>query len=158
MSYKNFDLTFFIQGSQGGDIFNVNPSSIGSSFYFGENQLKEVFYDHWSPANPNVNAKYPKISSATKFLESDRYVEDGSYVRLKNLQFAYNFPVSRFGVSWLKRLQLYVSGQNLVTITDYTGYDPEVSTRGGSNSISIGIDQTGYPTAKTYTVGVHLGF
>lgn len=158
MSFKNFDLTFFIQGSQGGDIFNVNPSSIGSSFYFGENQLKEVFYNHWSPANPDPNAKYPKISAITKFLESNRYVEDGSYVRLKNLQLAYNVPVSKFGISWFKRLQVYVSAQNLVTITDYSGFDPEVSTRGGSNSISIGIDQTGYPTAKTYTVGAHFGF
>lgn len=158
MSYKNFDLTFFIQGSQGGDIFNVNPSSIGSSFYFGENQLKEVFYNHWSPANPDPKAKYPKISAATKFLESNRYVEDGSYVRLKNLQLAYNVPVSKFGISWFKRLQVYVSAQNLVTITDYSGFDPEVSTRGGSNSISVGIDQTGYPTAKTYTIGAHFGF
>jgi TonB-linked SusC/RagA family outer membrane protein len=156
MSFKNFDLTFFIQGMQGGDIFNVNPSSIGSSFYFGENQLKEVFDNHWSPANPDPHAKYPKISAATKFLESDRYVEDASYVRLKNILLAYNVPVSKFGISWFKRLRVYVSAQNLVTLTDYSGFDPEVSTRGGSNSISIGIDQTGYPTAKTYTIGANL--
>jgi TonB-linked SusC/RagA family outer membrane protein len=158
MSYKNFDMGFFIQGSQGGDLFNVNLSSIGSSFYFGENQLKEVFYNHWSPANPNPNAKYPKVSAATKFLESDRYIEDGSYMRLKNVQLGYNVPVSKFGVSWFKSLRLYVSAQNLLTITNYSGYDPEISTYGGSNSISIGVDQTGYPTAKTYTVGAHLGF
>jgi TonB-linked SusC/RagA family outer membrane protein len=158
MVYKNFDLNFFIQGSKGGDLFNVNTSSIGSSFYFGENQLKEVFYNHWSSSDPNPNAKYPKISSTTKFLESDRYIEDGSYVRLKNLQLGYNFPVAKLGIKWLKSLRAYVSGQNLVTVTNYSGYDPEVSTQGGANSISVGIDQTGYPTAKTYTVGAHLGF
>jgi hypothetical protein len=136
----------------------VNTSSIGSSFYFGENQLKEVFYNHWSSSDPNPNAKYPKISSTTKFLESDRYIEDGSYVRLKNLQLGYNFPVAKLGIKWLKSLRAYVSGQNLVTVTNYSGYDPEVSTQGGANSISVGIDQTGYPTAKTYTVGAHLGF
>jgi len=158
MEYKNFELTFFIQGSQGGELFNGNPSSIGSSFYFGENQLKEVFYNHWSAANPNPQAKYPKISSTTKFLESDRYVEDGSYVRLKNLHLGYNVPVSIVKAGWLKKLQIYVSAQNMLTITDYSGFDPEVSTRGGANSISIGIDQTGYPTAKTFTVGAHAGF
>lgn len=158
MSYKNFDLTFFIQGSQGGDLFNVNTSSIGSSFYFGENQLKEVFYNHWSPSNPNPNAKYPKISSTTKFLESDRFVEDGSYVRLKNVQLAYNVPVSKLKANWLKNMQVYVSGQNLVTLTNYSGFDPEINTHGGSNSISVGIDQSGYPISKTVTVGAHVNF
>lgn len=158
MSFKNFDLNFFIQGSQGGDIFNVNPTSIGNSFYFGENQLKEVFYNHWSAANPNPNAKYPKISQTTAFKESNRYVEDGSYLRLKNVQLAYNLPSSKLNGSWLKQLQLYVSAQNIFTITRYSGYDPEISTFGGSNSFSIGLDQTGYPTAKTYTFGIHAGF
>ncbi|MBD0284864.1 MAG: TonB-dependent receptor [Flavisolibacter sp.] len=158
MAYKNFDFTFFIQGSQGGEIFNVNPTAIGNSFYFGENQLKEVFYNHWTPANPNPNAKYPKISASTTFLESDRYVEDGSYLRLKNLQLGYNVPVSNMGISWFKNLRVYVSAQNLITVTNYSGFDPEVNTQGAANSISIGIDQTGYPNAKTYTVGAHLGF
>lgn len=157
MSYKNFDLNFFIQGSQGGDVFNANTTSIGSSFYFGENQLKEVYNDHWSPANPNANAKYPKISSATKFRESNRYIEDGSYLRLKNIQLAYNVPVSKSGSSFFKQLQFYVSAQNLITVTNYSGYDPEINTYGGANSISLGIDQTGYPNAKTYTVGAHIG-
>lgn len=158
MGYKNFDFTFFIQGSQGGDLFNVNLTSIGSSFYFGENQLKEVYYNHWSPANPDPNAKYPKISATTRFLESDRYIEDGSYLRLKNVQLGYTIPVSNVGANWIKNVRVYVSAQNLLTVTRYSGFDPEVNTRGGANSVSIGIDQTGYPNAKTYTVGAHVGF
>jgi TonB-dependent starch-binding outer membrane protein SusC len=158
LNYKNFDLNFFIQGSKGGDIFNVNPTSIANSIYFGENQLKEVFYNHWSPSNPNPSAKYPKISQTTTFKESNRFVEDGSYLRLKNVQLAYNLPVSKMGVNWFKRMQVYVSAQNLWTKTKYTGYDPEISTFGGSNSFSVGIDQTGYPTAKTFTFGLHAGF
>ena len=71
---------------------------------------------------------------------------------------AYNLPVTKFGVAWLKRMQVYVSGQNLWTRTNYTGYDPEISTFGGSNSFSVGIDQTGYPSAKTFTFGIHAGF
>src|SRR5688500_5212536 len=71
---------------------------------------------------------------------------------------AFSSPSLYVGVSWFKRMQVYVSGQNLYTITDYTGYDPEISTFGGSNSFSVGIDQTGYPTAKTYTFGLNVGF
>ncbi|MEJ7830325.1 MAG: TonB-dependent receptor, partial [Segetibacter sp.] len=155
LTCKNFDLNFFIQGTKGGDIFNVNPTSIANSFYFGENQLKEVFYNHWSASNPDPNAKYPKISQTTAFKESNRYIEDGSYLRLKNVQLAYNLPATQLGVSCVRRLKVYVSGQNLLTRTRYTGYDPEISTFGGSNSFSVGIDQTGYPTAKTYTFGIH---
>ena len=156
MSYKNFELNYSFQGVQGGDIFNVNLSAVGNSFYWGENQLKEFYNNHWSPSNPDPNAKYPKVSAKTIYSASDRYVEDGSFLRLKNIQLAYNLPVSNIGVSWVKNLQVYVSGQNLLTFTKYSWYDPEVNTRGGSNSISLGIDNAGYPNTKMYTFGVRL--
>lgn len=157
LSYKKFDLNFDFQGSQGGDIFNANLASIANSFSFGENQLKDVYYNHWSAANPNPNAKYPKISATTVFQASNRFVEDGSYLRLRNVQLAYNISISKLNVQWIKSLQVYVSAQNLLTFTKYTGYDPEVSTLGGSNSISLGIDDTAYPNAKLFTAGFHLG-
>lgn len=158
MSYKNFELNYSFQGRQGGDIFNVNLSANANSFYFGENQIKDVFYNHWTSSNPNPNAKYPKISAGTKFLESNRYIEDGSFLRLKNIQLAYNFPVSKSVNKLVKNFQVYISGQNLVTWTKYSWYDPEISTRGGGNSISIGIDNTAYPNAKVYTFGLRAGF
>jgi len=157
LSYKNFDLNFDFQGSQGGNIFNANLSSIGNSFSFGENQLKDEYYNHWSLANQNPNAKYPKISAKTVFQASNRYVEDGSYLRLRNLQLAYNINVTKLNVQWIKSLQVYVSAQNLLTFTKYSGYDPQVSTLGGSNSISMGIDDTAYPGVKLFTAGFHLG-
>jgi TonB-linked SusC/RagA family outer membrane protein len=156
MGYKNFELNVLFQGVQGGDIFNVNASAAANSFYFGENQLKEVFYNHWTPAKPDPNAKYPKISAKTLFRESDRYVEDGSFLRLKNIQLAYNFPVSIFGAKWIRNFQLYISGQNLWTSTKYSWYDPEINTRGAGNSISNGIDNAGYPNVKMYTFGARL--
>lgn len=156
MSYKNFKLDWAFQGKQGGDLFNVNLSSQGNSIYFGENQLKDVYDNHWSVSNPDPNAKYPKLSANTTFRESDRFVEDGSFLRLKNVQLAYNIPVKSTGIKWLKGLQIYASGQNLLTFTKYSWYDPEVNTRGGSNSISIGIDNSGYPNAKTYTFGARI--
>ncbi|HEX2536306.1 MAG TPA: hypothetical protein VHK69_21340, partial [Chitinophagaceae bacterium] len=100
--------------------------------------------------------KYPKISAKTIYLESDRFVEDGSFLRLRNVQLAYNFPVSILGARWVKAFQLYVSGQNLFTSTKYSWYDPEINTRGGGNSISNGIDNAGYPNTRMYTFGARL--
>lgn len=154
LSYKNFDFGFMFQGVSGGDIFNVNLTSAGNSFYFGENQLKEVYSNHWSAANPNPNAKYPKISTKTTFSASDRFIEDGSFLRLKNVQLGYNFSLFNSGIKG----KLYVSAQNLLTLTDYSWYDPEVNTRGGNTSFSNGIDNLGYPTPKTYTIGASLQF
>jgi TonB-dependent starch-binding outer membrane protein SusC len=158
MSYKNFEMNLFIQGVQGVDLFNFNLSGNANSFSFGENQIKDLYTDRWTSQNPNPNAKYPKVSVNTRFRESDRYVENGSYLRLRNIQVAYNIPVANLGLKWFKKAQVYVSGQNLLTITKYSWFDPEVNTIGGGNSISVGIDQNGYPTAKTFTMGLRLNF
>ncbi|QDK83704.1 SusC/RagA family TonB-linked outer membrane protein [Spirosoma sp. KCTC 42546] len=158
VSYKNFSLNMFWLGKQGGDIFNANLTNQASSMYFGENQIKDVYTNHWTAASPNPNAKYPKISANTSFKESDRYVEDGSFLRLKSVQLAYTIPTVKWDLKWLRTAQVYVSGQNLLTFTKYSWYDPEVNTLGGSNSISLGIDQTGYPSARTYTLGARIGF
>jgi TonB-linked SusC/RagA family outer membrane protein len=150
MSYKNFSLSLFIQGSQGNDIFNVSAIPVTMDYGQGLNTLKEVFYDNWSPNN--VDSKYPLISRGTSAYASDRWVEDGSYMRLKNIEFAYSIPVER---SFIKKAQVYLSGQNLVTITKYSWWDPEVNSRGGS---SPGIDYLSYPLAKSLTLGLRLGF
>jgi len=154
LTYKNFNLNFLFLGVSGNEMFNVNLSSVGNSFYFGENQLKEVYNNHWSPANPDPNAKYPKLSTKTTFSASDRFIEDGSYLRLKNIRLGYNFKLPKIGINGT----LYVSGQNLLTVTNYSGYDPEVNTQGGSTSFSNGIDNLGYPASKIYTVGTTLNF
>ena len=156
MSYKNFDLTLFFQGTQGNDIFNLSSISSTMDYSSGVNMPTEVLEDHWSPSN--TDAKYPIISRNTSIMVSDRFVEDGSYLRLKNIQLAYNFPVQDMGISWIYQLQLYVSGQNLWTSTNYSWWDPEVNSRGGSNSTAQGIDHYSYPTSKTYTVGIRAGF
>lgn len=122
----------------------------------GVNMPREVLEDHWSPSN--TDAKYPVISRNTSIMVSDRFVEDGSYIRLRNVQLAYNFPMQNLGIDWMYQLQIYVSGQNLWTSTNYSWWDPEVSSRGGANSTALGIDHYSYPTSKTYTVGIRAGF
>ncbi|PMD90444.1 SusC/RagA family TonB-linked outer membrane protein [Siphonobacter sp. BAB-5405] len=156
-SYKNFTLNVFLQGIQGADIFNFNLSNQANAFNFGENQVRSSL-DRWTTENPNPAAKNPKVSIGSTFRESNRFVEDGSFLRLKNIRLAYTLPLTKWSVNWLKSAQIYVSGQNLLTFTKYSWYDPEVSSRGGAASITVGIDQTSYPVAKTYTCGVSLAF
>ena len=86
-------------------------------------------------------------------------MEDGSYLRLRNVQLAYNLPnVGPAHIKGLRSAQVYVSGQNLLTLTKYSWYDPEINTYGSGNSINLGIDHFSYPTTKTVTIGVRLGF
>lgn len=146
MSYKNFELNIFFQGIYGNDIFNA--SSITTIDYAsGVNTLRDVLYNHWTPENPN--AKYPAIGNTVNANISDRFVEDGSYLRLKNISLGYNVPVQSFGIRWAKALNVYVSGQNLWTLTNYSWWDPESNFR---------LDYNGYPIAKTVTFGLRAGF
>ncbi|WP_229206165.1 TonB-dependent receptor [Dyadobacter fermentans] len=156
MSYKNFDLTFFIQGVSGNDMFNASGMSSTIDYGFGLNMPKEVYQNHWTPSN--TNAKYPLISNSVNARVSNRYIEDGSYLRLKNIQLAYNFPLQKWGVKWISHAQLYASAQNILTLTKYSWWDPEVNSRGGSNSIQQGIDFYSYPIAKSVTFGLRVGF
>jgi TonB-linked SusC/RagA family outer membrane protein len=156
MSYKNFELTLFFQGSQGNDI--VNLSSIGNTLDYGYclNMPKEVYNSHWTPTN--TNAKYPILTRSASMRYSDRLVEDGSFLRLRNIQLMYSLPTQKYGINWLRNLQIFASGQNLLTFTKYSWWDPEVNSMGGSNSIAQGIDYYGYPTTKTVTFGIKFGF
>lgn len=156
MNYKDFTFSFYIQGVQGNDIMCLSTGSANYDYGWGLNNFKEVLYDHWTPQN--TDAKYPIISSTNTYAISDRFVYDGSYIRLKNVELAYTIPVEKLGVKWLNKGQVYVSGQNLVTITNYPWSDPDVNSRGGSSSINQGIDHFSYPTAKSLTVGVRFDF
>ena len=84
-------------------------------------------------------------------------VEDGSYLRLRNIQLAYTLPLKKWGVN-LRTAQVYASGQNLFTITKYSWWDPETNSQGGANSIGQGIDHYSYPTSKSITLGLRIGF
>lgn len=150
MSYKNIVLSLFIQGSQGNDIFNASAIPVTIDYGQGVNTLREVFLDNWSPSNPD--AKYPLISRSTSAYASDRWIEDGSYVRLKNIELAYSIPLDN---NFIRKAQVYISGQNLITLTDYSWWDPEVNSRGGNGP---GIDFLSYPIAKSFTMGLRMGF
>ncbi|MCG6189704.1 TonB-dependent receptor [Maribellus maritimus] len=156
MSWKNFDLNLFIQGSYGNDIFALGMVNQNYKWYIGYNMQKEVLYNHWSPEN--VNARYPVIDEIFSTEMADNFMYNGSYIRLKNIELSYNLPLKKYGINWLTKGQVYISAQNLLTITDYPWWDPEVNSYGGGNSINQGIDYYSYPTAKSFTVGVKLSF
>lgn len=156
MSYKGLELTLFLQGTQGNDLLNVSSINNTLDYGFGLNMPREVLYNHWSPNNPN--AKYPVISRSNSYNYSDRLVEDGSYLRLRNIQLAYSLPLQQWRVNWMRTAQVYVSGQNLLTFTKYSWWDPETNSQGGANSIGQGIDHYSYPTSKAVTFGVRVGF
>jgi len=156
VSFKNFELSLFFQGSQGNDLVNVSSVDNSLVYGYGDNLLKEVLYNHWTPTN--INAKYPKITRSQSMNFSDRLVEDGSYLRLRNIEIAYNLPFQKWQLDWISNAQVYASGQNLLTITKYSGWDPEVNSQGGANSIAQGIDYYSYPTTKTITFGIRVGF
>ena len=162
-SYKNFDLNAFFEGVYGNNIFFQTGYTNLNSFQRGQNQLADIYGNYWTAANPNPRAKYPKISSATQMLASNRFMQDGSYARLKTLQLAYNLPLKTMGVRWLNRARIYVKANNLFTLTNYIGLDPDVNTTGNDSQdvgsrLSVGTDTNGYPNAKIYSAGVQIEF
>jgi len=158
--YKNWDLTMFAQGSQGNEIFNYVRYWTDFNTFQG-NRSKDMLYNSWKKSGDV--AKLPRLNSgdATSQQISSYFIEDGSYMRIKNIQLTYTVPnkwVSKIGLS---SSQIYVQGQNLFTFTKYTGLDPDINLRRSGNDnqdIHMGIDEGAYPVAKSYLVGVRLGF
>ncbi len=160
VTYGSFDFTVFVQGAQGNKIFNgvrVETEGLKDS----RNQSTAVLR-RWRNVGditdiPGVN---PASNDNTQI--STRFIENGSYLRFKTMTLAY-----RVNPNWLKRAGLasatvYVSGQNLITLTKYKGFDPEVSSYGGSNNsdsknISLGVDYGAYPQAKVFLFGINIG-
>ena len=158
LSYKGFDLSIFFNGVEGREIFNTSKANPTLDVRFNSNFLKDVYYNTWDPAKPDPHAKYPKPSADNLARVSDRFVEDGSYLRLRNVQLSYNLPVNNIGLKGIKNLQVYVGGQNLLTFTKYSWWDPEVNSIGGGNSVNLGIDAYTYPTSKSYNFGIRATF
>ncbi|HOT64960.1 MAG TPA: SusC/RagA family protein, partial [Dysgonamonadaceae bacterium] len=154
VSYKNFNLSIFLQGSQGNDIYNASRYET-EGMYNGQNQSTEVIR-RWRI--PGQITDMPRASKSTDNLRaSTRFVEDGSYLRLKNLTLSYNVEAPILKKWKIARLQPYFTAQNLFTITNYKGFDPEVNQYGGSSTVQ-GIDWGTYPQVKTFIFGLNIDF
>ncbi|MBC9797026.1 SusC/RagA family TonB-linked outer membrane protein [Sinomicrobium weinanense] len=155
-SYKNFTLNVFIQGSQGNDMVNMNLVNL-ENLNGQQNVLAKAGRNRWTPENPgNV---YPRAAADDSFSSvfSSRFVEDASYVRVKNITLGYNLPQKLMDRIGMSNLRIYASATNLFTWTDYSGYDPEGNAYGGTTNI-VGVDDGNYPQTRTYTFGINLGF
>ncbi|MCE7064082.1 TonB-dependent receptor [Dyadobacter sp. CY326] len=151
--YKGFDLTVFFQASIGGKLYNQNRANL--ELGTGYVNASTVMLDRWTPTNTDTDVKAAFQDPA--ITNSDRFIEDATYYRLKNLSLGYNLPKSLLSKVNIENLRIYVSAQNAVTWTKYTGYDPEVSLNGQS-LINKGVDSGVYPNNKSYQVGLSLSF
>ncbi|MDP3433061.1 MAG: TonB-dependent receptor [Bacteroidota bacterium] len=149
--YKNFDLNIFIHGSVGNDMMNYTRMEL--DWLAGKSNATKDALNRWTPTN--INTDVPMASGGNKAEVSTRWVEDGSYVRLKNIALGYNLQGSILQRFNLSSLRVYMSAQNFFTFTKYSGYDPEVSFR--DSNTNVGLDYGSYPNVKSLTIGVNIG-
>mgnify|MGYP005898106557 CR=1 FL=1 len=151
--WKNFTLSFFLQGSQGNDIFNGNLMEVkmGNT----ANIPVDAYNTRWTEAN-RASAKWPKAVNSYErtMLISNRYVEDGSYLKLKNLSIGYTWRPKFKGIS---SINIYGNATNLFTITGYSWFDPEVNAF-GSDTSRRGVDIYSYPSSRTFSLGLKVDF
>jgi TonB-linked SusC/RagA family outer membrane protein len=152
-SYKNFDLNVLLQGQSGNKVYNANQANLelGTGYINGSTTM----LDRWTPENPS-NVIHRAIENPAVTV-SDRFIENGSYLRLKNLSLGYSLPASVLSHLRISQLRFYVTAQNLVTWTKYTGYDPEVS-RNEQATLTQGVDNGVYPASKTFLGGITISF
>ncbi len=150
-TYKNFDLSVFFQWSYGNDILNANKYMF-ERYYMPHSNMYASYANRWTPENPTSDI--PRVNEGSGSYYSSYGIEDGSYLRLKTVALGYNLPSKVFGKSFLQSLRVYVSAQNLWTWTNYSGMDPEVSTRAGA--LTPGFDFSAFPRANTITFGLNM--
>lgn len=153
--YKRFDLSVFINGVQGNDVINMN-TRFNANLGTNKNITKEMADGAWARGNDNSNATGPKIMRQffRNLLFSRRFIEDGSFVRIKNVTLGYNVPVKSKTIS---ALRVSAGVNNLFTFTNYSGYDPEINGY-GDNPAVFGVDLGGYPNSRTYNFSLRCNF
>ncbi len=156
-NYMGFELSVFLQGSVGNEILNLTRRATTLNTNLYQNQLAEAI-DFWSPDNTDGKLPRPVGSLGHPNIRvSDRYVEDGTYLRIQNLTFGYTLPTEVVNKFYLSKLRVYTSAQNLLTFTDYSGYDPEVGAF-NQDALLNGVDNGRYPTPRTITLGLNVEF
>ena len=151
-NYKGIDLNIFLQGVEGNDILNYTRLWLEDGV--GRRNASSELLNRWTPTNTNTDV--PNASITRKQSLSTRWIEDGSYIRLKDVTLGYSLPEEVVKKIKVSSLRLYVSGQNLWTKTDYSGFDPEVG-RGGDIE-AIGVDFGSYPNTRNISLGMNLSF
>ena len=156
-SYKGLELSFFLQFIYGNDIFNEADYYLGQAFDYN---AYASLADRWTPENTNTDI--PSIEGSIRSIASvseTSALKDGSFIRLRNINLAYNLPVGN--IEWLRTVKVYVTGTNLLLFDRYDGYDPEInrdSGNTGQDNLRRGYDDSGYPISKNVIMGVIVDF
>jgi TonB-linked SusC/RagA family outer membrane protein len=154
ISYKNWNLNFLLTGSQGNDIYNLQRARLMA---LGAQQFHAVhgdYRDRWTPTNPS---NIPSGRDGTEILSS-QFIEDGSFVTMKNIALSYNVDNDFLNKIGLDGIRLYASAENLFIITDYSGFDPEATASVSNEDADIGIDYNAYPINRSFTFGINVKF
>jgi hypothetical protein len=179
-SYKQWDMSLFVNFSYGNDIYNANKIEFTNGYTSNSNML-DIMKGRWRVITPsgqtaqwvsgntvlgiapdqlaalNANATiWQPIRSAGAFYPHSWAIEDGSFLRFNNLTIGYSFPASKLAGTKISKLRLYVTANNFAIITNYSGYDPEVSVR--SNPLTPGLDYSAYPKSRTFLFGINASF
>ncbi|MFT3949281.1 MAG: TonB-dependent receptor [Agriterribacter sp.] len=154
--FGRLGLSIFIQGVQGNKIFNENRYEIENGFPIF-NKLAYVATDSWT--GPNTSNTLPSVASTYRRGAgfSSEMLEDGSFLRIKTITLSYDLPLNKLSTAF-KTASIYVTAQNLLTFTKYSGYDPEVNSFDNSNQLSLGTDYNAYPNYRTFLAGVRFSF
>jgi len=181
LTYKNWDMSLFVNFSYGNDVYNANKIELTNGYSNNSNML-DIMEGRWKVITPtgqtaqyvtsagvvigiapdqlkdlNKNAKiWQPIRSAGAFYPHSWAVEDGSFLRFNNMTIGYTFPASKLRGTMLSKLRLYVTANNFAIITNYSGYDPEVSVR--TSPLTPGLDYSAYPKSRSFLFGINVTF
>lgn len=156
VTYKQFTLSALLNGVYGNDIVNGNLLQLGNAEGLPRNILKTAYHNAWRPERPSNSHPrigYSVVGNPEERAISDRFVEDGSFLRLNNITLGYDIPIK--GKSPFKGANIYLTGQNLLTFTNYSGYDPEITSFLWTGLIT-GVDWNGPPNARNFLLGLNL--
>ncbi|MET7256829.1 SusC/RagA family TonB-linked outer membrane protein [Dyadobacter fermentans] len=158
VGYKNFDLSAFFQGVKGNQIINMVKRWVDFNNQAGNRSLR-MLNDSWTPENPDAVLPILDANDSRSQQPSSYFIEDGSYLRMKNLTLGYKLPAGVLSKIGFESARVYLQAQNLFTITKYSGIDPEVTSVGSTpGSTVLGVDQGNYPNSKMYQIGINFGF
>ena len=156
INYRNWDFSLFFRGVFGNEVYNMLKRDIaGTGAWHNQSIIVE---DRWTPTNPDgTEPRATGFDPNNNRRVSDRFVEDGSFIRLQNVSLGYTLPSQTLNKINVSRVRLYLSGQNLITFTEYSGYDPEIGSF-NQNPLVNGVDNGRFPVARSFTIGANVNF
>jgi len=154
LAWKGVELSMIFNWVAGVDMYNGTYESLAKGD-LGRQNGGSFLLDAWS--HNNQESQIPRLSTNYQTKTSDRFVEDASYFKISNIMLSYNLPKNLLSKIKMSTLRVYVSGQNLITFTKYTGFDPEQQS-GGNSNLNIGFDNKNYPSYRSITLGLNIGF